>query len=155
MRLNVLSGYTYTLETLIQAGRSNIAVAQVPIRTNRKTRESRLFRSIPQYIRRSMDTIVRIYALYEPFRFFSTLGILFFLPGLLLGVRFLYLMALGGGHGHVQSLILASLLMLLGVQFGVIGFLADLTAANRKLSQDLLYQVRQLRLAARAPDGRE
>jgi len=142
MRLNVVSDFTYTLETLIQAGRSNMTVAQVPIQTNSKTRASRLFKGIPQYVWQSLQTIFRIYALYEPLRFFSIIGLLLFLPGLGLGIRFLYYYLTGNGSGHVQSVILAAVLMLIGFQIGIVGLLADLIGANRKLVQDALYRIK-------------
>lgn len=142
MRLSVLSDFTYTLETLIQAGRTNLAIAQVPIQTNPQARASRLFSSIPAYIWQSAKTILRIYALYRPLRFFATVGLLLFLPGLALGLRFVYYYITGGGAGHVQSLILAAVLMLLGFQIGIFGILADLIGANRKLIQETLYRAR-------------
>ncbi|GAH35431.1 unnamed protein product, partial [marine sediment metagenome] len=136
MRLSVVSDFTYTLETLIQAGRTNLAIAQVPIQTNLQTRASRLFSSTPAYIWQSAKTILRIYALYRPLRFFATIGLLLFLPGLVLGGRFVYYYMTGQGGGHIQSLILAAVLMLLGLQIGIFGLLADLIAANRKLIQE-------------------
>jgi len=143
MRLNVVSDFTYTLETLIQAGLTNLAIAQVPIQTNPQTRQSRLFSSIPAYIWQSLKTILRIYALYRPLRFFATVGLLLFLPGLALGIRFLYYYLTGDGAGHVQSLILAAVLMLLGFQIGIFGVLADLTGANRRLIQEALYRTKR------------
>ncbi len=143
LRLNVVSAFTYTLETLIQAGRTTLTVAQVPIRTNPPTRESRLFRSIPAYVWQSLQTILRIYALYQPLRFFSIIALLVFLPGFVLAARFLYYYLTATGAGHVQSLILAAVLMLLGFQIAIFGVLADLISANRKLTQDMLYQARR------------
>jgi len=143
MRLNVVSDFTYTLETLIQAGRTNLAIAQVPIQTNPQARASRLFSSIPAYIWQSLKTILRIYALYHPLRFFATVGLLLFLPGLALGVRFVYYYIIGNGSGHVQSLILAAVLMLLGFQIGIFGVLADLVGANRRLIQEALYKAKR------------
>ena len=142
MRLNVVSDFTYTLETLIQAGRTNLAIAQVPIQTNPRTRQSRLFSSIPAYIWQSAKTILRIYALYRPLRFFATVGLLLFVPGLALGGRFVYYYITGNGVGHVQSLILAAILMLLGFQIMIFGVLADLIGANRKWIQEILYRAR-------------
>ncbi len=143
MRLNVVSDFTYTLETLIQAGRTNLAIAQVPIQTNPQSRPSRLFSSIPAYIWQSAKTILRIYALYRPLRFFASVGLLLFIPGLALGVRFVYYYIVGSGGGHVQSLILAAVLMLLGFQIGIFGMLADLIGANRKLIQEALYRAKR------------
>ncbi len=144
MRLSVVSDFTYTLETLIQAGRTNLTVAQVPIQTNPQARQSRLFTSIPAYIWQSVNTIFRIYALYRPLRFFSIMGLALFLPGLGLAARFLYYYLGGQGSGHIQSLILAAILMLLGFQIAIFGVLADLIGANRKLIQSLLFRVKQI-----------
>lgn len=144
MRLSVVSDFTYTLETLIQAGRTNLTIAQVPVQTNPQTRQSRLFTSIPSYIWQSLKTILRIYALYQPLRFFSIIGLLLFLPGVALGIRFLYYYLAGSGGGHIQSLILAAVLMLLGFQITIFGVLADLIGANRKLIQHLLFRAKQV-----------
>ena len=146
LRLTVVSEFTYTHETLIQAGRSGIAVAQAPVKVNPKTRPSRLFKSIPQYVRRSLDTIFRIYAVYQPFRVFTGLGLAFFLAGILLGLRYLYFVHIGQGKGHVQSVMLAGVLLILGFQAAIVGLLADLIGANRKLLQEALYRVRRLEL---------
>jgi len=146
-RLNVVSDFTYTLETLIQAGHSGLAIVQVPIQINPRTRESRLFSNIPAYIWQSVKTSFRIYALYRPLRFFSTVGLLIFLPGFALGGRFLYYYIIGYGTGHVQSLILAAVLMLLGFQILIFGILADLIGANRKLVQQILSHLRKAGVA--------
>jgi len=146
LRLSVVSAFTYTHETLIQAGRSGLAVVEVPIRTNPKTRESRLFRSVPEYLRRSVNTIVRIYALYEPMALFSTVGAILAIAALALGVRYGYFVAIGEGKGHVQSVIAAALLLMLAGQSYVLGMLADLMAANRKLIQDTRARVREMQL---------
>jgi len=148
LRLTVVSGFTYTHETLIQAGRSGLAVAEVPIRTNPKTRESRLFKSIPQYIGRSLNTIFRIYALYQPMALFNTIGAILCIAGLALGVRYVVYWALGEGTGHVQSVVVGALLITLGVQAVVLGVLADLIAANRKLVQEALGRIRQMQAEA-------
>jgi glycosyltransferase involved in cell wall biosynthesis len=147
MQLTVISGYTYTLETIIQAGRSGMTVREVPIQVGPQTRPSRLMRSIPHYLMRSLDTILRIYTLYSPLRFFSTLGVIALTAGMLIGLRFLYfyLFVPASSGGHIQSLILCAILILLAVQFVVMGFLADLIAANRKLLQDIRAQVRAVR----------
>ncbi|MET0427920.1 MAG: glycosyltransferase family 2 protein [Microvirga sp.] len=143
-RLVVFSDYTYTLETIIQAGQKNMAILSVPIRVNEDLRPSRLLKSIPSYIQRSIMTMVRIFVIYRPFRFFGALGSLIFLAGVLIGVRFLYYYAVGNGDGHVQSLILASVLLGMGFQTVLVAFLADLLAANRKLLEDIRYTVRRL-----------
>ena len=144
MRLNVTNEYTYTLETIIQAGRTRMAMESVPIRTNPELRKSRLFSSMFGYVKRSMVTIVRSFMMYKPLRFFLGIGSVLFLCGALLGVRFLFYYAAGSGNGHVQSLILASILMLMGFQAGVIGLLADIIAANRKILEDVQYHARRL-----------
>ena len=134
MRMNVVNEYTYTLETIIQAGQSKMAVASVPIRTNPETRPSRLFSSMWRYMKRSASVIIRSTAMYRPLHFFGVLGTILFLLGVAVGVRFLVYFCMGGGHGHVQSLILASSLMMIGFQTITIGLLGDTVAANRKCS---------------------
>ncbi len=143
LQLCVFSNYTYTLETLIQAGRRGLPVASVPVRVNLVTRPSRLVRSVPGYVGRSLMTIFRIFVLYKPFRFFFFVGTLFLLPGLFIGVRFLRAWLEGDGQGHVQSLILAAILVLVAFVTYAAGLLADLIAANRLLLEDL--RMRQLR----------
>lgn len=141
-RLNVFNEYTYTLETIIQAGQSNLRVASVPIRTNEDLRPSRLVRSIPSYVKRSLVTILRVFATYRPLAFFSAIGAAFLLVGLLAGGRFLYYWMLGAGSGHIQSVILASLCITLGTLLFMMGFIADLVATNRKLLEKIQYQLR-------------
>lgn len=143
LRLCVFSNYTYTLETIIQAGRKNIAMASVPVAVNEVTRPSRLVRSIPSYVRRSLLTIVRIFILYKPLRFFLYLGTLFLLPGLAIGLRFLINYLAGHGQGNVQSLILAAVLLVTAVVIYAAAILADLVAANRVLLEEI--RTRQLR----------
>lgn len=133
----VFSEYTYTLETIIQAGQKNMAIISVPIRTNADLRPSRLVKSIASYVRRSISTIIRIYAIYRPMRFFGTIGGVLFGLGFLLGLRFLYLFFHGEGNGHIQSIILAAVLMVIGFQTILVAFMADLMAANRKLSEEI------------------
>ena len=145
LRLNVMSEFTYTLETLIQAGKKQLAVAHVKVRT-RPTRPSRLVSSIPAYLRRSFLTLVRIYSLYEPIRVFWSLGGLMLLAGLLLGGRFLFLNLLYGPQGLVQSLILAAALSIIGVQTILMGLVADLIASSRTLTEDTLHRVRKIEL---------
>ncbi|MEM1145943.1 MAG: glycosyltransferase family 2 protein [Pseudomonadota bacterium] len=138
--LVVFSDYTYTLETIIQAGQKNMAIVSVPVRVNEDLRPSRLVKSIPSYIQRSIFTIVRIFAIYRPFRFFGLIGALTFLAGFLIGLRFLWYYLQGDGSGHIQSLILAALLLGMGFQTLLIAFVADIQAANRKLLEDLRYR---------------
>lgn len=140
-RLIVFNDYTYTLETIIQAGQKNMAITSVPIRVNENLRPSRLVKNVPSYIRRSIVTIVRIFIIYRPFRFFATIGIVLFCIGLLIGLRFLWKYLDGEGEGHVQSLILAALLLGMGFQTLLIAFIADLLAANRKLLEDVRFRL--------------
>jgi len=138
-RLMVFNDYTYTLETIIQAGQKNMAITSVPIRINGDLRPSRLVKSIPSYIKRSIVTIIRIFIIYRPFRFFGTIGAVLFGAGLLIGLRFLWKYLGGEGEGHVQSLILAALLLGMGFQTLLIAVVADLLAANRKLLEDVRF----------------
>lgn len=133
----VFSEYTYTLETIIQAGQKNMAIVSVPIRTNADLRPSRLVKSISSYVRRSIGTIIRIYAIYRPMRFFGTIGGVLFGLGFILGLRFMFLFFNGDGNGHIQSIILAAVLMVIGFQTVLVAFMADLMAANRKLSEEI------------------
>lgn len=146
-RLTVFSDYTYTLETIIQAGQKAMAITSVPIRVNGDLRPSRLVKSISSYIRRSIVTIIRVFAIYRPFRFFASIGATLFAIGFLIGLRFVYkwLTNEHGYEGHIQSLILASSLLIIGFHTILIAFVADLQAANRKL----LEEIRTLSLEAR------
>lgn len=144
MRLNVVNEYTYTLETIIQAGRTKLAMKSVPIRTNKETRKSRLFGSMWGYIKRSSSTIVRSFMMYKPLKFFGILGGAIFTVGLVIGIRFLVYYLSGSGNGHIQSLILAAILILMGVQTVIIGLQADIIAANRKILEDIQYRVRKM-----------
>lgn len=144
MRINVTNEYTYTLETIIQAGRNKMAMESVPVRTNPELRKSRLFSSMFGYVKRSTVTIVRSFMMYKPLRFFMGIGSVLFLLGLILGIRFLVFFIMGSGSGHVQSLVLASTLLMIGFQTIIIGLQADLIAANRKLLEDVQYHVRKL-----------
>jgi glycosyltransferase involved in cell wall biosynthesis len=137
LRLCVFNEYTYTLETIIQAGRKNIAIASVPVSVNVTTRPSRLVKSVPSYVRRSLLTIVRIFILYKPLRFFLYVGTLFLIPGLAIAIRFLIQYFSGDGQGHVQSLILAAVLLVTTVIIYAAGILADLIAANRTLLEEV------------------
>ncbi len=132
-QLNVFSDYTYTLETIIQAGQKGIAITSVPVRVNAELRKSRLVKSVPSYIVRSAITILRIFVVYQPFKFFMVIGIALIFMGLALGLRFLYFYFITTGEGHVQSLILASIFLGMGFQTCLIAFIADLLSVNRKL----------------------
>lgn len=144
MRLNVTNEYTYTLETIVQAGRNKIAQTSVPIRTNGELRPSRLFNSMMGYVKKSMITILRAYLMYSPLKTFTILSLLPMIVGLAVDIRFLVFFFMGQGNGHVQSLILGSTLVMVGVLIFVIGLLADLIAKNRKLLEDIQYRVRKL-----------
>jgi glycosyltransferase involved in cell wall biosynthesis len=149
LALNIVSEFTYTLETVIQAGQQNLAITHVPIRTNPKTRPSRLFKSIGSYVRRSLGTIFRIYTMYRPLRVFSLIGGVLLAVGLILAVRYLVYVALGEGKGHVQSVIISGVLLNLGFVVMMIGILADLANANRRLIEEVLLRVRRMELGAR------
>jgi len=136
-QLNVYNDYTYTLETIIQAGQKNMAITSVPVRTNEDLRPSRLLSSIPNYIKKSVVTIVRIFVVYKPFQFFMVIASILFGLGFLLGLRFLYFYFTGDGEGHMQSVILAGVLMGMGFQTGLISFIADLLSVNRKLLETI------------------
>jgi hypothetical protein len=155
LRLNVISRFSYTLETIIQAGKKNIALTSVPVRTNDQLRPSRLFHSIPAYIKRSMATIARIYTLYEPLKIFLYIGSIIFGIGMLLSLRFLYFYFIGQGSGHVQSVILSAVFLIVGFQIMLIGFLADIISANRRLIEDVLYRVRKLESKRSQPAHKE
>ena len=143
MRLCVFGNYTYTLETIIQAGRKNIPITSVPVRVNPVLRPSRLVKSKTSYVYLSVLSILRIFVLYKPLRFFLLTGTLFMVPGTMLGIRFIYLYATGDGSGHVQSLILAAVLILTAIIIYAVGLLSDLTAANRALLEEV--RMRMLR----------
>ena len=147
LRLNIVSRFTYTLETIIQAGKKNIALAHVPVGTNEPMRTSRLFSSTWSYVKRSTTTILRIYALYEPLKIFFALGSCVFGLGVLISLRFLYFYFTHRGTGHIQSLILAAVLMIVGFQVVMIGLLSDILAANRSLLEDVLYRIKSMELS--------
>ena len=155
MQLHVFNKYTYTLESIIQAGQKGMAVTSVPIRVNGPVRPSRLVRSIPDYIRRQGLTVLRIFITYKPMRFFFAQGAILVGVGTLLGLRFLYFFFTSGGSGHVQSLILAALVIIIGFFLFVVGILADLIAVNRQLLEKLDWQLKKIerRLAAGQGDG--
>ena len=144
LKMNVVNEYTYTLETIVQAGRNKMAITSVPIRTNPELRKSRHFNSMFGYIKKSMLTIIRAFMMYKPLRFFTIIGSTIFLIGLILGIRFLVFVFMGESGGHIQSLILASTLLLLGFQTFISGLQADLIASNRKLLEDIQERVRRL-----------
>jgi glycosyltransferase involved in cell wall biosynthesis len=149
LHLNVFTKFTYTLETIIQAGKKHIAVAHVPIQTNPErwpSRPARPFGRASVHLRQSVTTLVRIYALYEPLKVFWRLGALFAAAGLVIGLRFLVAHLGGRGAGHVQSLVLAAVLLIVGFQILLIGFVADLIGASRWLQEDTLVRLRKIEL---------
>lgn len=144
LRLNVFNAYTYTLETIIQAGQSNLTIASVPIRTNGDLRPSRLVKSISSYVRRSLVTILRVFVIYRPLALFFYVGSVFWLIGLAAGGRFLYFYLSGGGEGHIQSVILASLCVTLGMLLYMMGLIGDLIATNRKLMESINTRLKKM-----------
>lgn len=143
-RLNVFNNYTYTLETIIQAGQKGIPIVSIPVGVNPPLRPSRLIRSTLTYVWKSIVTIVRIFVVYRPFRFFFAIGTTLFSVGLVIGLRFLYFYSTGRGTGHVQSLILASVLLGIGFQTILVAFLADLLSVNRRLLEEIQWRLRNL-----------
>ncbi len=146
LRMNVVSDFTYTLETIIQAGKKQLFVTHVDIEANEVTRPSRLFRGMRSYVTRSIGTLIRIYALYNPLRVFALLGGVLLLAGGVIGARFTYYYFTSGGSGHVQSLILAAVLLLAGFQAMLFGLMADLLASSRRMLEDALVRIRKLEL---------
>lgn len=144
MKLKVYTDYTYTIETIIQAGQKGMAITSVPISTNESLRSSRLVQSMFGYMNRQMLTMVRIFMTYRPFRFFAVPGAMFFAAGFLIGVRFVYLFVTVGGGGHIQSLILAALLLGLGFFMVIVGLVADLISVNRKLLEGLDWRLQKM-----------
>jgi len=146
IRINIVSPFSYTIETIIQAGKKHMAIASVPIRTNLKTRESRLFKSIPSFIGRQLSSMIRMYLMYQPLRFFVYIGITLTLIGLIPIIRFLIYYFLGDGSGHMQSLILGGVILLMGFVTFVMAILADLINFNRHLLEMTLEKVRRMEL---------
>ena len=150
LRVNIVSGFSYTIEMLIQAGRERMAIASVPVATNRTTRQSRLFTSLPRFLERSVSTMVRSYAMYHPLRVFFYIGLWLSLAGLVPVVRFLYFYVIGEGGGHLQSLILGGVLLVIGFVTFLVGLVADLIAFNRQLLEMTLEKVRRMEVAGPA-----
>jgi hypothetical protein len=153
LRLNVLSEYTYTIETIIQAGRANMAIENVDIRVNGDLRPSRLVKSIASYVQRSLVTIARVFMTYKPMRFFMTPGVILSSAGVLVGARFLFYYFAGQGQGHMQSLVLTAILVLVGVQMMLFGLLAELIGNNRKVLEDIQWRTRTMELDAKRTSG--
>jgi glycosyltransferase involved in cell wall biosynthesis len=155
LHLNTLSSYTYTLETIIQAGHKNISIVSVPIRVNGYLRPSRLVKTIPNYIKHSLLTILRIFIVYRPLRFFTLLGIVLLIPGLFLGGRFVVYYMLGQGEGNVQSLILTAILIISSFLAMLAGILADLIATNRLILEEVRTRLLRLDIARPGQDQEE
>jgi len=143
LRINVFSTYTYTLETIIQAGRKEIPISYVEISTNQKLRESRLIKSIPSYVLRSTSTLLRIYLMYEPLKSFFKIGLIPVSFSIILIIRFLTSHYTRMHGGHVQSLIIASIGIIIGILIMMIGLLGDIMSANRKLNEEILYRLKK------------
>ncbi len=152
LRMNIISDYTYTLESIIQAENKALAIENITITTNEVTRKSRLFKSIPEYIKRSLVTLFRVYALYNPLRLFLTLGGGIFAVGILIGCRFLFYYFTSNGAGRIQSLILAAVLMIVGFMLIVVGIVSDLISANRRLIEEVLLRVKKIELKQKELD---
>jgi hypothetical protein len=146
IRLNIVSVFSYTIETVIQAGKRDMAVESVPVRTNEELRESRLFKSTLNFIQRQLTTIIRMYAMYKPLKVFFYLGTTLTILGLLPVLRFLYFYFSDGSAGNIQSLILGSVLLIMGFIAYVAGLVADLIAANRQLLEMSLERIKRLEL---------
>ena len=143
-QLNIVSDFSYTIEMLIQASAKRIGVVSVPIRTNEKTRESRLFKSIPQFLKMSLSTLVRVYTMYRPLQVFLFIGSVAMICGVIPIMRFLYFFLNGAGDGHIQSLVLGSTLLILGFITLLMGLVADLIGFNRKLTEKVLHRIEVL-----------
>ena len=153
MRMNVHNEYTYTLETIVQAGRNKMAITSVPIRTNPELRKSRLFSSMWGYIKKSVLTILRAFLMYKPLSVFTGVAILFGAVGLALAIRYMIFMIQGTGAGHIQSVIVAVLFIIIAVQSFMMGLQADIISANRKLLEDIQFRTKKMELALLNADG--
>ncbi len=155
LQISILSKFTYTIETIIQAGIKNMSITHIPVSTNEKLRPSRLFKNIPTYVKRSIGTIFRVYTLYQPLRVFSIIGGVVFGIGFLLSLRFIYFYIIGDSSGHIQSLILSAVFMIVGFQIFVIGLMAELISTNRKFLEDIIYHIRKINLSMKQRDKKE
>ena len=145
LQMNVISNFTYTVETIISAGNKNLAIEHTPVRTNKKLRESRLFPSIQVYIRRSLVTMLKVYSMYRPLKVFTISGGIIFLVGFIIGCRYLFFFFQGQTEGHIQSLILSAITLIVGFQIIMMGIAADLIAVNRQLLEDIQLRVKKKR----------
>jgi glycosyltransferase involved in cell wall biosynthesis len=152
LRINIISEYTYTLESIIQAGHKNLAIENITVDTNRVTRPSRLFKSISEYIKRSVVTMVRVWAMFNPLRLFMNLGIISLCIGVVISSRFLLAFMMYCYAGKIQKLILAAIFLIVGFQLLIIGLVTDLISANRRLIEDVLLRVKKIELRQRRID---
>jgi glycosyltransferase involved in cell wall biosynthesis len=143
LQLNVVSDFTYTIETIISAGKKNLAIAHVPVKTNSKLRESRLFPSIRVYLQRSLVTMLKVYSMYRPLRLFTLAGGTTFLLGFAIGCRYLFFFFMGQTEGHIQSLILSAILLIVGFQIIMMGIAAELISVNRQLLEDIQLRIKK------------
>ncbi|HBG60796.1 MAG: glycosyl transferase [Omnitrophica WOR_2 bacterium GWF2_38_59] len=155
LRLNIISEYTYTLESIIQAEHKGLAITNIIVHTNRVDRPSRLFKSIPHYIKRSIVTMIRVFAMFNPLRMFLNLGSVSLCIGTLIGCRFLFHYLMGGGYGKIQSLILAAVFLIIGFQLLIMGLVSDLISANRRLIEDTLLRVKKIEINIKRKDINE
>ncbi len=146
LKINVLTDFSYTIENLIQLGHQKLKIISVPINTNEKLRESRLFKSIPSFIRNQLATILRVYATYKALKVFTNIGLVIIIPGLVGFIRFLYFFFTAGGEGHIQSLIFSTTAIIIGFLVLMFGIIADLISNNRKLIEKTLYKIKKLEL---------
>ena len=154
LRINVISEYTYTLETIIQAGQKQLTVRSVRVRTNHKLRESKLMKGVPHYLRKSAVTMIRIFTLYQPLKVFSWVGATIFGMGVLIGLRYLYLQFSGSDAEHFASLIFCAVCLIMGFNFLMLGLLGDLIGSNRHLIESILYRIRKSELPVSSPTER-
>ena len=143
LQMNVISVFTYTVETIISAGKKNIAIAHTPIRTNKKLRDSRLFSSIQVYLRRTLVTMLKVYSMYQPLKLFTIAGGTTFLIGFVVGCRYLFFFFQGQTEGHIQSLIFSAIMLIVGFQIIMMGISAELISVNRQLLEDIQLRIKK------------
>jgi len=149
LQMNVISDFTYTVETIISAGNKNIAIEHTPIRTNKKLRESRLFPSIQVYLRRTLVTMLKVYSMYRPLKLFTIAGGTTFIVGFLIGCRYLFFFFQGQTEGHVQSLILSAIMLTVGFQMIMMGISAELISVNRQLLEDIQLRIKKNKVGSK------
>jgi len=143
LQMNVISDFTYTVETIISAGNKNLAIEHTPVRTNKKLRESRLFPSMQVYLRRTLVTMFKVYSMYRPLKIFTIAGGITFLTGFIIGCRYLFFFFQGQTEGHVQSLILSAIMLTVGFQMIMMGISAELISVNRQLLEDIQLRIKK------------